>query len=403
MDLLKKKHKISQAKIVSFSNHKISREKIDKDVLSIAERLKKKGHTSYIVGGFVRDSILGLMPKDFDIATDATPEEIRRIIPKSRIIGRRFKIVHAKFGKKIIEISTFRSSNQRNMQRSRHGLVLRDNSYGRIEEDAFRRDFTINSLYLDMETMDILDFVGGYQDLKNRRLKSIGASSKRFREDPVRILRAIRFKTKLGLELDSNLEKDITSLSHLLNEIPSGRNYEETLKMFLTGNSEEILDEMQKYKLTKYLIPITNDYLKSKKDKRFIKVALRNTDERYKANKTLTPSFLFSVLLWPAFFKRIDAIKSKKMKLSKINNISNVILKKHSAKCFLPKHIQNSIKEIWELQILLMRIPEKSKIALRRRLFRAGYDFLLLREKSGENVTKVSQWWGHRVNNAKKR
>ena len=215
---------ISPAEIISFSKHKISRKDIDKDVLSIAERLEIEGHSSYVVGGFIRDSILGLVPKDFDIATDATPEQIRRIIPKSRIIGRRFKIVHARFGRKIIEISTFRSSDQRHIEKSSQGLVLRDNTYGSIEEDAFRRDFTINSLYLNMKTMDILDFVGGYQDLNNKRLKSIGDSSKRFREDPVRILRAIRFKAKLGLELDPELEKNIVSLSHLLDEIPSGRN-----------------------------------------------------------------------------------------------------------------------------------------------------------------------------------
>ena len=326
--MLKKSRKISPAEIISFSKHKISRKDIDKDVLSIAERLDIEGYSSYVVGGFIRDSILGLVPKDFDIATDATPEQIRRIIPKSRIIGRRFKIVHARFGRKIIEISTFRSSDQRHIEKSSQGLVLRDNTYGSIEEDAFRRDFTINSLYLNIKTMDILDFVGGYQDLNNKRLKSIGDSSKRFREDPVRILRAIRFKAKLGLELDPELEKNIVSLSHLLDEIPSGRNYEETIKMFLTGNSIEILDQMQKFNLTKYLIPITNDFLKSKKDRRFIKTALRNTDARYKANKTLTPSFLFSVLLWPAFSRRIDAINSKKIRLSKINNISNFILKK---------------------------------------------------------------------------
>ena len=245
--MLKNSRKISQAEIISFSKHKISRKDIDKDVLSIAERLEIEGHSSYVVGGFIRDSILGLVPKDFDIATDATPEQIRRIIPKSRIIGRRFKIVHARFGRKIIEISTFRSSDQRHIEKSSQGLVLRDNTYGSIEEDAFRRDFTINSLYLNMKTMDILDFVGGYQDLNNKRLKSIGDSSKRFREDPVRILRAIRFKAKLGLELDPELEKNIVSLSHLLDEIPSGRNYEETIKMFLTGNSIEILDQMQKF------------------------------------------------------------------------------------------------------------------------------------------------------------
>ena len=181
--------------------------------------------------------------------------------------------------------------------KSQKGIILRDNNYGSIEDDAYRRDFTINSLYLDIRNMDVIDFVGGYEDIQNRNLRSIGDSSKRFREDPVRIIRAIRFKSKLDLTFEPNLEKEMLKLSHLLNEISSGRIYEETLKMFLTGNAESIMQDMQKYQIVKYILPVTQGYLNAKKDRRFIFNALRNTDKRFHEDKTLTPSFLLSILM----------------------------------------------------------------------------------------------------------
>ena len=191
--------------IIKISNHHIKEENIDKDAKSIISNLQDAGFEAFIVGGFVRDSLLGLKPKDCDVVTNATPEEVKNVIPKTRIIGRRFKIVHARSGRKITEVSTFRSSSQRTTKKSGAGILLRDNNYGTIEDDAFRRDFTINSLYLDINSMEIIDFVGGFEDLRNKLLRSIGDSSQRFREDPVRILRAIRFKSKLNLFLEKKL------------------------------------------------------------------------------------------------------------------------------------------------------------------------------------------------------
>ena len=236
-----------------------------------------------------------------------------------------------------------------------------------------------------------------FRSLKNRILKTIGKSSERFREDPVRILRAIRFKSKLDLELDPEIEKDIHKLSYLLEEIPSGRNYEETLKMFMTGSAEKIFLEMQTYNLTKYLLPQTKNFLSSKKDKRFILNALRDTDQRYRNNQTLTPSFLFSVLLWPALVNKTGPLNFKKIKITKVSRIANFILKKHNENCFIPKRIQQSIKETWELQILLMKIPEKAHIAIKHKRFRAAYDFLLLREKSGEKLNQIGDWWTKKI------
>ena len=383
--------------IIKILNHHIKEENIDKDAKSFISNLHDAGFEAYIVGGFVRDSLLGLKPKDCDVVTNATPEEVKNVIPKTRIIGRRFKIVHARSGRKITEISTFRSSSQRTTKKSGAGILLRDNDYGTIEDDAFRRDFTINSLYLDVNSMEIIDFVGGFEDLRNKILRSIGDSSQRFREDPVRILRAIRFKSKLNLFLERKLEKDLTKLSYLLAEISSGRKYEETLKMFLTGNAESIMHEMQRYKITEYLLPLTKGFLNAKKERKLIFNALRNTDKRFNENKTLTPSFLFAVLLWPALKNRIGELNSKKIKIPKISQASNIILKRHNEHCFIPNRIQKSIKETWEMQIMLLRIPEKSKITLKHPRFRAAYDFLLLREKSGENLGGAGDWWSKKI------
>jgi poly(A) polymerase len=247
--------------------------------------------------------------------------------------------------------------------------------------------------------MEVIDFVGGYEDLQNKVLRSIGESHERFREDPVRILRAIRFKSKLDLSLESNLEKNVSRLSHLLKEISSGRKYEETLKMLLTGNSQSIMSEMQKYKVTEYLLPSTQGYLNSKKDRRFIYNALKNTDKRFQQSKTLTPSFLFSVLLWPALINKTGELNSKKVKISKISRNANLILKHHNELCFIPNRVQKSIKETWEMQIMLLKIPEKSKITLKHPRFRAAYDFLLLREKSGENLGGAGTWWTKKISN----
>lgn len=391
------KKTISKPEIFNISDHHIKKNQLDKEAISIISRLIDAGYEAYIVGGFIRDSLIGVKSKDCDVATNATPEEIKEVIPKTRIIGKRFKIVHARVGKKLIEISTFRSSGKKNIKKSNKGILLRDNNYGSIEDDAFRRDFTINSLYMDTKKMEIIDFVGGFRDLQSGMLKSIGESSKRFTEDPVRIIRAIRFKSKLGFKLDNNLEKGIYRYSHLLNEVPSGRKYEELLKMFLTGNAFSIMTELQNYKITEYLLPLTKNFLEGKKDRRFILNALKDSDKRFHQNKTLTPAFLFAVMLWPALISKIGDMNSKKIKIPRISRIGNLLLKKHNEYCFIPKRVQSSIKEIWEIQVMLLRIPEKANTTLKHKRFRAAFDFLLLREKSGENLGGAGDWWTKKI------
>ena len=391
------KKTISKPEIFNISDHHIKNNQLDKEAISIISRLIDAGYEAYIVGGYIRDSLIGVKSKDCDVATNATPEEIKEVIPKTRIIGKRFKIVHARVGKKLIEISTFRSSGKKNIKKSNKGILLRDNNYGSIEDDAFRRDFTINSLYMDTKKMEIIDFVGGFRDLQSGMLKSIGESSKRFTEDPVRIIRAIRFKSKLGFKLDNKLEKGIYRYRHLLNEVPSGRKYEELLKMFLTGNAFSIMTELQNYKITEYLLPLTKNFLEGKKDRRFILNALKDSDKRFHQNKTLTPSFLFAVMLWPALISKIGDMNSKKIKIPRISRIGNLLLKKHNEYCFIPKRVQSSIKEIWEIQVMLLRIPEKANTTLKHKRFRAAFDFLLLREKSGENLGGAGDWWTKKI------
>ena len=375
------------------SQHKIKIEQIDSRAREIIDSLNTSGFKAYLVGGCIRDLVLNKSPKDFDVVTEATPEQIKLVIPRSRIIGRRFKLVHIRKGRKITEVSTFRSKGGKKTSKTNKGIVLRDNFYGTIKEDAFRRDFTINSLYLDISNMKIIDYTGGFKDLKNRQLSSIGDSKLRFREDPIRIIRAVRFLCNLNLKLKKSLKKDLINFAHLLQEIPPARKYEEILKLFLTGNAKNILITLLELKILKFLLPITAKQCSNEKNKIFILNALSNSDARVKKGLPLTPAFLFSVLLWPGLTKRMGDINSKKVKLPVLLRSSNIIIEQCRQDCFIPKRIENMIKEIWEFQIKLLKFPPKSKLIFSHRRFRAGYDFLLLREEAGVNLGGAGKWW----------
>ena len=375
------------------SQHKIKIEQIDFHAREIIDSLNKSGFKAYLVGGCIRDLVLNKSPKDFDVVTEATPEQIKQVIPRSRIIGRRFKLVHVRKGRKITEVSTFRSRGGKRTSKTNKGIVLRDNFYGTIKEDAFRRDFTINSLYLDITDMRIIDYTGGFKDLNNRQLSSIGDSKLRFREDPIRIIRAVRFLCSLNLKLKKALKKDLINFAHLLQDIPPSRKYEEVQKLFLTGNAKNNFIALLEFHILKYLLPITAKQCSNEKNKFFILTALSSSDARVKKGLPLTPAFLFSVFLWPGLTERIGDINSKKIKLPVLLRASNIILKQCRQDCFIPKRIENMIKEIWEFQIKLLKFPPKSKLIFSHRRFRAGYDFLLLREDSGVNLGGAGKWW----------
>jgi len=383
----------SAPELYAQSQHKIQIEQIDSHAREIIHSLNQSGFKAYLVGGCIRDLVLSLEPKDFDVVTEATPEQIKRVIPRSRIIGRRFKLVHVRKGRKITEVSTFRSKGGKKTSKTNKGIVLRDNFYGTIKEDAFRRDFTINSLYLDIDDMKIIDYTGGFSDLNNRELKSIGDSKLRFREDPIRVIRAVRFLSNLNLKLKKSLKRDLINFAHLLRDIPPARKYEEILKLFLTGNAKNNFILLLELHILKFLLPLTAKQCSNQKTNLFILTALSGSDDRVKKGLPLTPAFLFSVLLWPALTERIGEVNSKKIKIPALLRSSNIILKQYREDCFIPKRIENMIKEIWEFQLKLLKFPPKSKLIYSHRRFRAGYDFLLLREEAGVNLGGAGKWW----------
>ena len=400
--MVKNNQENSPPELYAQPQHNIRIEQIDSHSREIIHSLNKSGFKAYLVGGCIRDLVLNKDPKDFDVVTEATPEQIKQVISRSRVIGRRFKLVHVRKGRKITEVSTFRSKGGKRTSKTNKGIVLRDNFYGTIREDAFRRDFTINSLYLDINDMKIIDYTGGFKDLNNRQLSSIGDSKLRFREDPIRIIRAVRFLCNLDLQLKKSLKKDLINFAHLLQEIPPARKYEEILKLFLTGNAKNNFITLLELHVLKFLLPNTANQCSNEKNKSFILNALSNSDARVKKGLPLTPAFLFSVLLWPGLTERIGDINSKKTKLPALLRSSNIIFKQCRQDCFIPKRIENMIKEIWEFQIKLLRFPPKTKLIFSHRRFRAGYDFLLLREEAGVNLGGASKWWKENQPNSKR-
>ena len=380
------------------SQHNIDQNLINKNAKDVINYLKRSGYKAYIVGGGVRDLLLGKKPKDFDIATNATPEQIKKALPRSRIIGRRFKLVHYRKGREIIEVATFRTGGNKKAAKSSKGLVLRDNTYGNIQDDAFRRDFKINALYLDIHSMEIIDYTGGYKDLENRRLSCIGDSKVRFREDPVRIIRAIRFMSAMELDCKDSLKADIYGLANLLEEVPTARRYEEVLKLFFTGSASKTFEKLVEYKVLKYLLPATSRYLEEEKSDEkiihFIKLALKNSDSRVAKDLPLTPAFLFSVLLWPSVVKRIGEIQSSKIKIPLLRKAADKAIREQNSHCFIPNRVESMIKDIWEFQIKLLKVksPKITSLISHKR-FRASYDFLILREQSGVNLNGCGKWW----------
>lgn len=383
--------------------HNVSRTAISDPAKKVLHRLNKAGFEAYLVGGGVRDILLDGKPKDFDVATSATPEEVHALFRNSRLIGRRFRIVHVLFGREVIEVTTFRgnatdtaddsASDQR--KTSEHGLLLRDNVYGSMEEDALRRDFTINALYYCIRDFTVIDFAGGVDDLHNRQLRLIGDPETRYREDPVRMLRAIRFAAKLDFAIEPETEAPIRELAPLLTHIPAARLFDEVLKLFTAGHGEATYDLLQRYDLLAPLFPETARALDAGEPDDLIRQALRNTDARIRQGKSVTPYFLFAAMLWPAlqaeWRKRQDQGEPVQPALHQA--IAKVIGRQIQATS-IPKRFSGPMKEIWELQIRLPRRQGKRALTtMEHPRFRAAYDFLLVRENAGEVEPGLGQWW----------
>ena len=366
---------------------KFDKKLLDQDALKILKKLNKSGHETYLVGGCIRDILLGHKPKDFDIATSATPEQIHKLFKRSRIIGRRFKLVHIMFSaRKFIEVATFRAGK---VQTSNDGLVLRDNYYGTLEDDVFRRDFTVNGLYYDIKKSEVIDYVGGLDDLKALKIKMIGDPSERFEEDPVRMIRAVRFQAKLNANIESQLIEAIQTNSQLLAKIPPARLYEEVIKLFHNENSIEIFHELDRLGLLRHLFSQT-------KENPFVDSSLINTSERIRNGNSVTPAFLFAVFLWSAVNKRFSQISKKnKSRIELMLQASEDVIKKQTQQVMMPRWLSSRVKDIWLMQYQLENYnPKKSKALIRNPRFRMAYDFLVLRSESIDKDLKAkAEYW----------
>ena len=402
-----------KARLVERDEHNVSRRLISDNALKVLSKLRAGNFDAYLVGGCVRDIILGSKPKDFDVATSATPEEVRALFKNAHIIGRRFKIVHIRYGREIIEVTTFRANHAPNVQKegkqsrknlkdsvSAHnssGMILRDNVYGNIDEDAARRDFTINALYYTLDQFRILDFCDGLRDLNEGLIRMIGDPESRYREDPVRMLRALRFAAKLQFEIEPATLKPIDELAHLLESISPARLFDETIKLLTGGQAVATFELIRNCEVGHYLFPPTLHALEhcDAQAARLLDLALENTDKRLAEEKSVTPAFLFAALLWPVLQHRLKTEQpSQNNDYQAFQIIANDVLMQQLQYTAIPKRFTLVTKDIWEMQLRLTRKNRRSvENVFAHPKFRAAYDFLLLREESGEDLAGLGQWW----------
>ncbi|MFK5915691.1 MAG: polynucleotide adenylyltransferase PcnB [Woeseiaceae bacterium] len=383
--------------IIPRDKHALTRKKMSEHALKVLYRLKKAKYESYLVGGGVRDLLIGLNPKDFDVATNATPEQVNKLFRNCRLIGRRFRLAHVHFGRDIIEVATFRAGHDKKGGEgvTRDGMIVRDNVYGTLKSDAWRRDFTINALYYNIYDFSIVDFTGGLKDIENKTIRMIGDVTERLQEDPVRMLRAVRFAAKLGFEIESSLSEGIKKNIHLLDGVPTARLFEEVLKLFLHGHALASYELLKEYDLLKHLFAQSAEYLDESSDK-FITQALINTDIRIKQKKPIAPAFLYAALLWPAVKHHFENAKGDgHSMLQMYQSIGQDVLEKQLKQILIPKRFGIPMREIWAMQARLASRKGKGPLKLLTvPRFRASYDFLLLREQSGENQLKeLCDWW----------
>ena len=367
---------------------------VSENAVAVVDELRTSGYEAYLVGGCVRDLLLGREPKDFDVATSATPEQVKEVFPRARLVGRRFRIAHVRMRREIIEVSTFRRHVDpddeilHDNERSEQGVILRDNVYGTLEEDAFRRDFTVNALYYDPTTEELLDFVDGFDDLARKRLKLIGEPLTRFREDPVRILRAIRFAAKLGFELDAETEEAIGPMSELLTAIPPARLFDEFLKLFMSGNAVAAWNIMMRYELPEILFPVPPG------DASIVTEALASTDARVREDKPVTPGFLLAALLWDEFQNRAAESATSRSAADDRTRAAHAVIAEQQHTIAIPRRFSMFVRDVWNLQPKLeKRTSRNLGKTLEHQRFRAAYDFLLLRVATGEIDPEIGQFW----------
>ncbi|KTD62732.1 poly(A) polymerase [Legionella shakespearei DSM 23087] len=389
---------VDSAYIIPRTKHTISKSDISHNALKVLNRLISNGFQAYLVGGSVRDLLLHKAPKDFDVATNATPNEIKNLFRNGRIIGRRFKLVHILFHREIIEVATFRGHDavDASQQTNERGMLVRDNVYGSLDEDAWRRDFTVNSLYYNIDDSSIIDFTGGVKDVQQKLIRMIGDPVTRYKEDPVRMLRAIRFSAKLHFKLAPETEAPFPQISHLITHVSNSRLFDEMTKLYQCGEAETVQKLLIQYGLFEHLCAQTASLLSSQYPvNALLGIALENTDTRIRDNKPVTPAFLFAVLLW---FPMIEC--SKKLQstgldpLPAIEKAMSLVIAEQNKAISIPKRYTQVIREIWLLQYRFSkRAGGRAFNLLQHPRFRAAFDFMALRALAGDESMELAQWW----------
>jgi poly(A) polymerase len=389
-------------RIIPRAEHTVSRSRISDYALKVMYRLRAAGYQAYLVGGGVRDLLLEREPKDFDVATDARPEQVRELFRNCRLIGRRFRLAHVHFGEEIIEVATFRAQYVEDDEDAdrvvEDGRILRDNVYGSLDDDVWRRDFTVNALYYNIEDFSIVDYVGAMDDIHNRQLRLIGDPEARFREDPVRMLRAARFAAKLGFTLHPATEAPIERLAPLLDDIPPARLFDEVLKLFLSGHALQSLAWLRRYRLFHRLFPYVSRTLDAHPEgsaERLLIAALENTDARVREGKSVTPAFLFASLLWPQLEPEWHhALESGLDEMGALSLAADNVISQQVARVAIPRRFTQLTREIWLMQPrFAQRVGRRPERLLALPRFRAGYDFLALRATAGDADPALAQWW----------
>ena len=387
-----------QPLIVPRKQHGLSRSDISENALKVLYRLKKNGYDGFLVGGGVRDILLGFHPKDFDVVTNAHPEQIRSSFNNCRLIGRRFRLAHVFFGRDIIEVATFRAASDHlaHGTTNEQGMLVRDNAYGTLEEDVWRRDFTVNALYYNIKDFSIIDYVGGLDDLNHKILRMIGDPATRFIEDPVRMLRAVRLACKLEFSLADDLPKPMFEHAHLISNVPSARLYEEALKLFHSGKVLLVVKMMQEFNLFQPLFPRVVEALRHDWFKEFLNAVFISTDQRIHEGKSVNPAFIFSALMWGPLRAMISSVRAEQGigEFPATLVSAERVLQEQRKTLSLPKRITLMMKEVWMMQLRFER--RKSKQAerlLQDPRFRAAYDFFLLRAQTGDADKEVAGWW----------
>jgi len=391
-------HKDARPVIYGADKHNIRREDISRCARKTCEELQRAGYLAFVVGGAVRDILLGMKPKDFDVATSATPEEVRSVFRRSRIIGRRFQIVHVLCGPEVVETSTFRAHFTREADednRDEHGRMLSDNVFGTQAEDAMRRDFTVNALFYDPVKEEVWDYVHGLKDLKAKKLVMIGDPATRYREDPVRMLRAARLGAKLGLAIDAKSREPIPELRHLLENVPQARLFEEILKLLLSGNAVECVRVLRELELHHGLLPLLDTALDDPETGPFAMAALRATDERLAQGKPVSPAFLLAALLWGQVEKNLRKFEDKcQPTIPALHNAMHEALDEQRETLAIPRRFDATMKELWLLQPrFLQRGGHRPYRLLEHPRFRAAYDFFELRAASANAPQEAAKWW----------